>query len=269
MKISELLEFARKNLHVENPAKEANILLSSYLGKSREWIFLHANDKIENYDEFLNWIKRRRDNEPLEYITGKVSFYSREFFIESGVLIPRPESELLVDVAYNNIKDMPNPRILEIGVGSGIISIVLALLHKNTKICATDINKKALKLAYKNAKHFGVSEQIEFYECSYADGVSGEFDMLVSNPPYISDDEKLENHVLKEPHNALFGGKFGYEMLENLVKLAKLRDIKLLCCEMGYDQRVVMEGILKANEAKEFSFYKDLSSLDRGFEARF
>ncbi len=269
MKIKELLHLAQKDLYVENPAKEANMLLSAFLNKSREWIFLHVDDDVANFEQFFNWVKRRANFEPLEYITGQASFYSRDFFVQPGVLIPRPETEILVDLAYKNIQNIQNPRVLEIGVGSGVISVMLALLHKNVTICATDVNEKATKLSLKNAKHFKVDDRIKFYNCSYESEVEGEFDLLVSNPPYIANNTELETHVLKEPHEALFGGKKGYEMLVQLVKIAKQRGIKSICCEMGYDQKDVMKEVLIQNGVSEFSFYKDLSSLDRGFEAKF
>lgn len=269
MKIKEALEVAKNELKVENPIKEANILLSAFLKKPREWIFLYDDEEIENSDEFISWIKRRADFEPLEYITQSVSFYSKDFFIEKGVLVPRPETEILVDKANLQLQNIKSPKVLEIGVGSGIISIMLALLHEDISITATDISEKALEVARKNALKFGVSEKIEFHHCSFEEGVSGKFDMLVSNPPYIQDNIKLDAHVLCEPHEALFGGEKGHEVLAKLVKIAKGRGIGLICCEMGYDQKEAMEEVFTQEGIREFEFYKDLSSHDRGFIAKF
>lgn len=268
MKVKEALEFARDNLEVENKVKEANILLSAFLNKSRQWILLHEEDEIPSEEYFKEWVKRRAENEPLEYITQKVSFYSKEFFICEGVLIPRPETELLVDIVCAKIQNIKSPKVLEIGVGSGIISIMLALLNENILIQATDISVRALEVAHKNAVDFGVEEKINFCFCSMDDDIKGEFDLLVSNPPYIKNGILLEPHVLREPHQALFGGEKGHEFLEKLVQIAKKRDIKTLACEMGYDQKAVMEEILSKN-AKDYMFYKDLSALDRGFVASF
>lgn len=265
MNVKEVLESARV---LECPQKEANILLCAFLDKPKEWIFVHDNDVVQNANEYLKWVKRYLHNEPLEYITGKVSFYSEEFYINEGVLIPRPETELLVDMASEILKDIENPRVLEIGVGSGIISIMLAKLHQKATFVATDINVKALELAYENAKKFDVVDRIEFSLASYDEGVEGNFDLLVSNPPYIKNGTLLERHVLNEPHQALFGGEKGHEMLEDIVNIAKKRLIENLVCEMGYDQRFAMEQILKQN-AKEYIFYKDYASHDRGFRAKF
>ena len=127
---------------------------------------------------------RFEDYEPLEYITGKAGFYGLEFEVESGVLIPRPETEILVDKVLEIASSYKAPKIAEIGTGSGIISVMLAL-KTNAKIVATDINEKALKLAKKNALKFNVSEKIDFVKCSYIDEISGDIDILVSNPPYM------------------------------------------------------------------------------------
>lgn len=269
MRVDEALEFARENLHVNNSSKEANIILSAFLDKPREWLITHEKEQIPSEEYFKQWVIRRANDEPLEYITQKVSFYSRDFFVKEGVLVPRPETELLVDLVCAKIKDIDKPKVLEIGVGSGVISVMLALLVPNIRIVATDISVRALEVAHKNAVDFGVSEKIEFCFCSYEEDVSGEFDLLVSNPPYIADKTPLQKHVLREPHQALFGGKCGHEFLEKLVFIAKKREIKTLACEMGYDQKAVMEEILIKSGVKEFSFYKDLSSLDRGFIADF
>ena len=146
------------------------------------------------------------------------------------------------------------PKIAEIDTGSGIISVMLAL-KTNAKIVATDINEKALKLAKKNALKFNVSDKIDFVKCSYIDEISGSIDILVSNPPYIARGYKLDKFVINEPHEALFGGEIGDEILKNIA------------CEMGYDQRASMEMALKFNGFKS-TFYKDLAGFDRGFCAR-
>lgn len=269
MKIENALKFAQKELNVENPLKEANILLCAFLQKSREWILTHEKDEIDDIDRFKSWVKRRANFEPIEYITEQVSFYSRDFFIKKGVLIPRPETEILVDLVYQNCKNIKHPKVLEIGTGSGIISIMLTLLSKSINVVATDISKTAIRVARKNAIDFGVDKKIEFKLCSYDEDVVGDFDILVSNPPYISQNTPLDKSLYYEPPKALFGGKKGYEMFENLIDITKKRGINMICCEMGYDQKFPIEKILKKNGAKEYRFYKDLSNLDRGFEAKF
>ena len=267
MRVEEALKQANLRLKslCENPSRVAKILLMSYLDVSIEWIFLNQKSEFDG-DGYFALVKRFENYEPLEYITGKASFYGLEFEVESGVLIPRPETEILVDKVLEIASLYKAPKIAEIGTGSGIISIMLAL-KTNAKIVATDINEKALNLAKKNALKFNVSEKIEFVKCSYIDEISGDIDILVSNPPYIARDYELSKFVLNEPENALFGGEIGDEILKNIILIARNRGIKNIACEMGYDQRASMEMALKFNGYKS-AFYKDLAGFDRGFCAR-
>lgn len=270
MNIKEALEFGREflSLHVSNPQKEASLLMGALLGVDRTWLIVHDEDSFSKVKEYKGYLQRRVNHEPLEYITQKASFYSHDFMVQEGVLIPRPETEILVDVALSVMGKYEAPRVLEIGVGSGIIAITLALLNPNVKITATDISIRALEVAYENAVHFNVANKIKFTLASFDEGVEGEFDMLVSNPPYIPQNTPLEEHVLHEPHLALFGGEKGHEILEELVKVTKRRGILYLACEMGYNQKFIMEKILVQEGAKEYRFYKDLAGLDRGFLAK-
>lgn len=270
MNVKEALEYGRDFLfsYVENPQKEASLLLSSLLGVDRTWLIVHEKEEVKQVSMYQQYLQKRASYIPLEYIVQKASFYSRDFFIQEGVLIPRPETEILVDIALSVINKIKKPKVLEIGVGSGIISITLALLNPNIKIVATDISVRALEVAYKNACDFKVEDKIDFTHTSFDEGVEGEFDILVSNPPYIANNTLLEKHVLNEPHQALFGGEKGYEMLEKIVQTVKNRSIVYLACEMGYDQKIVMESIFEKEGFREYGFYKDLAGHDRGFLAK-
>lgn len=250
--------------NVRNPKREAFILLKEWMGKEDSFLVAHDEMHVENEDGFFEWIKRRVRHTPLEYITKKVSFYSREFEIEEGVLVPRPETEILVDKAAELIKELGAKNVAEIGAGSGVISIMLALLLPDIKVKGSDINEKAVILSRRNAKKFGVEERAEFCLASYLDGFDKP-DIIVSNPPYISTKEKLEENVLNEPHDALFGGICGDEILKNIVSLSlKLGGVPIVC-EMGYDQKSGMELFFQENGIKNYSFYRDLGGLDRGF----
>jgi len=253
---------------VERPRLEAEILLSFFLKKDRLWLFSHDDETIRNCEDFLNLVKKRALNYPLEYITQKASFYSREFFVKEGVLIPRPETELLVDESLKILKNISNAKVAEIGVGSGIVSVMLALLKDDLEIIATDISQKALEVAYENAKRFEVADRIEFVKSSFLDNIEDDFDMIVSNPPYIANDFKLEENVLREPKEALFGGEKGDEILKRIIDLSIDRGVRYLVCEMGYDQKNSIDEYLKSRGIKKRGFYKDLSGLDRGFWAR-
>ena len=252
-----------------NPARVAKVLLMSYLGVKIEWIFLNLNRKLEDADGYFALAKRFANHEPLEYITGEAGFYGLTFNVKKGVLIPRPETEILVEKSLEVLSNLParkGPLVAEIGTGSGIISICLAL-NSNAKIIASDISDEALNLARENAAKFGVEDKIEFIKCVYLDQIYGQFDLLVSNPPYIAQGYELDKFVLNEPHEALFGGVAGDEILKNIILVAKNRGVKYLACEMGYDQRESMQSALKFN-GFEAEFYKDLAGFDRGFVAR-
>ena len=237
--------------------------MSFHLGKNREWIFLHFNDSLERQSEFITLLDRYRDGEPLEYITRRCEFMGREFEVGSGVLIPRVESEILVQKALDVAKKFDSISIAEIGVGSGIISISLALELKNAKIVASDISSKALEFARINRDKFGAN--VELVNTNYLDGIYGEFDIIISNPPYIAKDYPLDKWVLNEPKTALIGGKVGDEILKDIAKIAKSK-AKYLICEMGYDQRESMKNYLDMLGV-ESEFYRDLAGLDRGFVA--
>ena len=241
----------------------AYCLMSFHLGKNREWIFLHFNDSLERQSEFITLLDRYRDGEPLEYITRRCEFMGREFEVGSGVLIPRVESEILVQKALDVAKKFDSISIAGIGVGSGIISISLALELKNAKIVASDISSKALEFARINRDKFGAN--VELVNTNYLDGVDGEFDLIISNPPYIAKDYPLDKWVLNEPKTALIGGKVGDEILKDIAKIAKSK-AKYLICEMGYDQRESMKNYLDML-GFESEFYRDLAGLDRGFVA--
>lgn len=253
-----------------NPARVAKALLMRHLGVKIECIFLNLTSELEDADGYFALIKRFANHEPLEYITGEAGFYGLSFNVKKSVLIPRPETEILVEKSLEILSNLPvrgeSPRVAEIGTGSGIISICLAL-NSNAKIIASDISDDALNLARENAAKFGVEDRIEFIKCAYLDQIYGQFDLLVSNPPYIAQDYELDKFVLNEPHEALFGGAKGDEILKNIVLLARNRGVKYLACEIGYDQRESMQSALKFNGFKA-EFYQDLAGFDRGFVAR-
>ena len=253
-----------------NPARVAKALLMRHLGVKIEWIFLNLNRELEDADGYFALAKRFANHEPLEYITGEAGFYGLTFNVKKGVLIPRPETEILVEKSLEVLSNLPArkgpPLVAEIGVGSGIISICLAL-NSSAKIIASDISDDALNLARQNAAKFGVEDRIEFIKCAYLDQICGQFDLLVSNPPYIAQDYRLDKFVLNEPHEALFGGAAGDEILKNIVLVAKNRGVKYLACEMGYDQKASLESVLELS-GFEAEFYRDLAGFDRGFVAR-
>lgn len=248
--------------------KEASILLRYLLKFDQVELILKENEKLEHYEEFKKLIQRRKNNEPIEYITNSVSFYSKEFFIKEGALIPRPETEILIDKSVEILKDIDSSKVAEIGTGSGVIPVMLALLVDNISITATDISRDAIEIAKINAEKFGVSNKIEFVETNYLDGIYDKFDMIISNPPYIADGYELEKHLSLEPQNALFGGEKGDEILKEIIDIWYEKETPSLLCEMGYDQKESLGLYISKKSDIEVEFYKDLAGFDRGFICR-
>lgn len=275
--IQEALDYGAKHLSSSRPRLESEILLSFVLGVSRIYLHTHSQQilKPDEFDRFVAEIGRAKEGKPIEYITQKVSFYDWEFEITQGVLIPRPETELLVQKCDELIKKKRIQSVFELGVGSGIISISLALLNPCLKIIASDINPLALALTQKNIQKFlsldqSLSERITLLQGDVLENeeffLAHHFELWVSNPPYIANDYILPKNVSYEPKEALFGGDRGDEILQKIIKKTKEYSIPYLACEMGWDQKEVLAQSMR--EFAEVEFYQDLSGLDRGFVAK-
>jgi len=248
--------------HTSLIKSEVRLLLKYHLCVDDIYLILNEDKEIQEYQKFKELIQRRIDGEPIEYITNMVSFYSKQFIARKGVLIARPESELLVDKVIEVANG--SGTIAEIGVGSGIVSIMLSLHLKKYNFIATDIDQKALDLASENISLHKITN-IDLRLSSLLDEVSQPIDIIVSNPPYIADDYIIDKNLEYEPSNALFGGKVGDEILKEIIDLSLKRSIKYLICEMGYDQKEKILNYLKDKKYKTLKFYKDLSGFDRGF----
>jgi len=257
------------NPHIPRASREAQLLLMAHLQKDELWLITNQNTQVQEIEKLLEWTARRAKNEPFEYITNSVSFYSEEFFIDEGALIPRPETEILIDEVTKRVENKNAVMtFVEVGVGSGIISIMLALHFKNAKFIAVDISLKAIEVAKRNIVKFGLQDRIELRLGSLLEPISEEIDYLVSNPPYIADDESLESNLAYEPQNALFGGTIGDEIINELLDEVLKRNINFFTCEMGYDQKGKITKYLENKNYKDLEFYKDLSDFDRGFTLR-
>lgn len=269
--VKDILKEITKRLNplIPRASREAQLLLMAHLGCDELWLITNQNAEVDNSEELFKWVERRSKNEPFEYITNSVSFYSEEFYIASGALIPRPETELLIDEVVKNIQNShAEMTFVEVGVGSGIISIILAKHFPNAKIIAVDISTDALEIAKINIAKFSLQNRIELRHGSLLEPVSEHIDYLVSNPPYIAHDAKLESNLAYEPQNALFGGEIGDEIIQELLNEVLKRNINLFTCEIGYDQQDRILNYLEKNEYKNINFYKDLSDFDRGFTIR-
>ena len=266
--VKDLLQEITQSLkpYIPRASREAQLLLMRYLGVDELWLITNQKSEVENVQKLFEWVQRRVENEPFEYITNSVSFYSEEFYIDKGALIPRPETELLIDEVVKNVNDK-NAKLtfVEVGVGSGVISIMLAKFFENAKIIAVDISQEALDVAQKNIKRFGLEERIELRLGSLLEPVNEKIDYLVSNPPYIQEGVDLESNLSYEPQNALFGGEIGDEIIKELLDEVLKREIKFFSCEMGYDQQAKIQEYLHNKDDIQLEFYKDYSDFDRGF----
>jgi release factor glutamine methyltransferase len=254
---------------IPRASREAQLLLMHHLGCDELWLITNQESQITDLDTLNALVERRAQNEPFEYITNEVSFYSESFYIAPGALIPRPETELLIDDVLRTFPEKDAQiTFAEVGVGSGIISIMLALFYPNAKFIAVDISENALTIARKNIQRFGLESRIELRLGSFLEPVSEKIDYLVSNPPYIANDAPLESNLDYEPQNALFGGEVGDEMIQVLLNEVLKREINFFSCEIGYDQKDRITHYLDQKNYKSLEFYKDLSGFDRGFTLR-
>jgi len=249
---------------IPNAPKEANLLLCDFLDCDELYLLTNQDKELKNLDGLYRNLKRRMNNEPLEYITNKVSFYSDEFYIDNGALIPRPETELLIDEVLKRVPKDTTMQFVEVGVGSGIISITLAKHLPNASFIATDISSEALRVARKNLLKHNLEKRIILKQTNLLDNVFCKIDYLISNPPYIKNDFRLETNLSYEPQNALFGGDEGDEIIKQLLDEVYKKEIKYFTCEMGYDQKEKVKNHLKDKAYTSLEFYKDYAGFDRG-----
>lgn len=255
---------------VESPRLQAELLLAHLLGTSRIDLYLRFEEDLppgilEAYRQFL---RRRRDREPLQLILGETEFFSRTFFIEPGVFIPRPETEILCEEVLKRLPEGPRS-VLEMGSGSGVISVTLAAEREDLEIRASDISPEALELSRKNAKRHGVLERIRFENCrGLPDGEGDPVDLIVSNPPYIrlEESELLEPEVIDyDPRDALFGGEDGLEAYRSLADAApdRLKQGGVLAVEIGADQGAEVRNIFRSSLGGEDELLTDYAGRDR------
>jgi release factor glutamine methyltransferase len=189
---------------------------------------------------FSEWLTRREQREPSAYIVGCREFWGLDFAVTSAVLIPRPETELVVEEALTLVKPLAAPRIADIGTGSGCIVVALAHELPHAHFVASDVSADALAIARQNAERHGVADRVEFVAASYLGGVEGDFDLIAANPPYVRDADKgaLSRDVRYEPDVALFGGSAGLRDIEGVLEtaIAKLRPRGWLVMEFGFGQ---------------------------------
>jgi release factor glutamine methyltransferase len=217
---------------------------------------------------FKSVIRQRAKREPFQYITGRQEFYGLEFEVRPGVLIPRPETEFLVEAAIEVLSPIDNPRFYEIGVGSGCISVSILHAVQGARAVAVDTSDAALELADRNADKHGVAERLELISGDTFERAIGQFDLIVSNPPYIphGDIQALQPEVRQfEPREALAGGPDGLSVIERIVDDAPLRLLPagVLLVEIGFDQAESVEKLFDQNVWQRVEFIADLQDIPR------
>lgn len=260
-----------KSNQIDSPKLKARLLLQYVLKLKREQIIIYDNMQIEKEQEkeYLQNIQKLIKGIPLQHITNTQEFMKMNFYVNNNVLIPRPDTEILVEEVIKLGKEKKNPVILDLCTGSGAIAISIAKYLPSAKVYASDISKKALEIAKINAKSNGVSGKIKFINSDLFEKIKEmKFDIIVSNPPYIKTSEIkfLDNEVQKEPILALDGGKDGLDFYRKIVTEAysHLKYESYLCFEIGYDQKEEVTKIIK--DAKVYSktyCKKDLYANDR------
>ena len=225
MTIKELLNQAvimLKNENIDAPKNKARMLLQATLKKSKEYLMIYDKEEVNNIqrDKYIKNVKRLILGEPLQYITGKQEFMKLNFLVTKDVLIPRADTEILVEKVIEIAEKIANPTILDLCTGSGAIAVSLAKYLPQSEITAIDISKEAIQIAKKNAIINNVENQITFINSDMYTNLNEEkFDIIVSNPPYIKTDviKKLDIQVKNEPYIALDGGKDGLDFYKTII----------------------------------------------------
>ena len=278
MNIKELRNIGRNKLvenNVEDVYVKIDILLQHLLKMTKTELIINQENELSKKDEnkFFKCIDEVISGKPIQYITKNQEFMNLKFYVDENVLIPQPDTEILVEEAIKKINEIKNGKtikVLDLCTGSGVIAIsIKKYVNENVEVYATDISEKAIKIAKKNANLNGVINNIEFIESNLFEKLKNEkFDIIVSNPPYIKkeDIQYLSEEVKKEPLIALNGGTDGLSFYRKIANEA-IEYLKLgsyLCFEIGYDQKEEVINIIE-NEQKYKGTYckKDLYGNDR------
>ena len=253
---------------IEEYAVDAFLLMSESLGISKTAYYMKQKDIISDadYETYMSVIARRQTHEPLQYITGRAYFMGYEFWVNENVLIPRMDTECLV-IEAEKLLNGNSANILDMCTGSGCIITSLMLRNPKMSGMGTDISEDALAVAKKNATRLSC-ENVSFIQGDLFENITGKFDMIVSNPPYIRTNVikgLMEEVRSYEPYNALDGHEDGLYFYREITKNASkyLKEDGFLCYEIGHDQGVDVIRIMEENHFKDCRVIKDLAGLDR------
>lgn len=248
---------------------DVEVLLCHILKKERSYLRTWPKKELTDsqISQFKQLLKKRQEGEPIAYITGIREFWSREFYVDSNVLIPRPDTETLIELCLQLISQKPNAKLIDLGTGSGIIAITLASEYPQLQITAIDSSLEALKVAQKNAQQHQ-TKNIQFLQSHWFSKVpKNTFDFIVSNPPYISPDDPhlTQGDIRFEPSTALIANDQGLEDI-NLISRQSLPYLKsggYLIFEHGYNQKQAVHTILHQHRYQNICCLHDLSNQPR------
>lgn len=256
---------------VENPRLDAEVLLSHILGKDRLYLYVNFDQplQLQELSLFRETVKQRALRVPVAYITGHKEFMGLDFMVDDNVLVPRPDTEILVETALERLKGLENPQIADIGTGSGAIIVSVLEKYAGAFGMAVDISPKSLAVAKNNAVHHAVADRLEFACGDLLEPLQGRvFDAILSNPPYIPapDIASLEPEVRREPLLALNGGTDGLDFYRRLIyggeQLLKPQGFMML--ELGIGQAAVLPDLIKESaKLKIEKIVKDYAGIDR------
>lgn len=262
---------ALKTNNIQEPNLKSRLLMQYILNKPRQYMLIHDNEELTNKQEkaYLENIEKMIKGVPLQHITHSQEFMKMNFYVNENVLIPRPDTEILVEEVINIAKKTNAKKILDLCTGSGAIAISLAKYIENSQITAVDISEEALRIAKLNAINNNVEDKITFVKSDLFENIVKEkYDIIVSNPPYIKKDfmKKLDKEVQQEPYIALDGGYDGLDFYRKIISegYQYLKFKGYLCMEIGYDQKQEVFDIIKSQEKYSNTYSKiDLGGNDR------
>ncbi len=270
MKICDVLKTTARRLKetgIDTADLDARLLLCKYLKKDKLYLIINSQQDIKIDEEFENLVKRREKHEPMQYILERAEFYGLDFKVNENVLIPRPDTEILVEKTIDYIGDNPYT-ILDIGTGSGCIPIAIAKNCRNSKLYTVDISENATNLAKENARLNNVDKSITFLNMDILKNFPNlTLDCIVSNPPYIEEDvipTLMDDVRVYEPYIALSGGKDGLVFYRRIIQKAceVLKTGGFIAFEIGYNQATAVAELLD-NNFTDIKITKDLAGLDR------
>ncbi len=267
--IKEGKDYLKKNF-IKYAILDSEILLSKAINKNRKYILLHPNEKIDpiNLKYFFKLISDRSKGKPVAYITETKDFWKYQFNVQKGTMIPRPDTELIIEEVLKITKNKSNLRVLDIGVGSGCILLSLLSEKKNFSGIGIDISKECIKLSEINASRLKIANRVKFLKSDIDNFKYGKYDLIISNPPYIKkiDLNYLEKDIISfEPKRALDGGLDGMTQIKKVIKksaeLIKRKGKFIL--EIGYDQKERTKKLLNEKGFFVDKVFKDLAKNDR------